>query len=183
MTEWYINGGRLASLKSLKIDSELQAALNNASDEHTANKIFNLVHSEQTLSGVHGKAIVKMRDDIPYIYSSWDVIYTAVKNKTLTLHGTAHSYCKNGYNCDMDGIVNPAFCVDCTSGSSIIDEEQAKWWQKKHEQVTNYLKHEHDVSPTEYSHFITQIRAAEIVLKDFSIPFTPYKHPIEVVEL
>ncbi|MDK9762972.1 hypothetical protein KI743_13250 [Vibrio sp. D420a] len=183
MTEWYTNGGRLASLKLLKIDSELQTTLNNANDEYTANKIFNMVHSEQKLSGSHGKAIVKMRDEIPHIYSSWNVIYAAVKNKTLTLHGTAHTYCKNGYNCDMDGVVNPAFCVDCSSGSSIIDEDNAKWWQKRHKALTTYLARDMDVSPSEYSHYITQIRAAEIVMKDFGMPFPAYEHPIEVVEL
>jgi hypothetical protein len=183
MTEWYTNGGRLASLKLLKVDSELQTLLNNAGDENTANKIFSMVYSDKTLSGSHGKAIVKMRDNIPHIYSSWDVIYTAVKRKTLTLHGTGHSYCKSGYDCDMDGVANPAFCVDCSQGSSIIDEDCAKWWQQKHVSLSRYLTNEADVSPTLYSHCITQIRAAEIVMKDFGIPFTVYKHPIEVVQL
>ena len=183
MTEWYTNGGQLARIKSLKIDSELQTQLNNAKDENTANKIFNMVHSDKILSGSHGKAIVKMRDNIPHIYSSWDVIYAAVKQKTLTLHGTGHSYCKSGYDCDMDGIVNPAFCVDCSQGSSIIDEECAKWWQTKHSALTTYLANQTDVSPTEYSHCITQIRAAETVMKDFNMPFIEYQHPIEVVQL
>lgn len=183
MTEWYTSGGKLARLKSLKIDSELQKMLSNVSNENTANKIFNMVHSDQKLSGVHGKAIVQMRNDIPHIYSSWDVIYAAVKSKRLTLHGTAHSYCKNGYECDMDGIVNPAFCVDCNSGSSIIDEDNAKWWQKKHKSLTNYLATEKNISPSEYSHLITQIRAAEIVMKDFGMPFATYNHPIDIIEV
>ncbi|MCE2595860.1 hypothetical protein [Motilimonas cestriensis] len=183
MTEWYSNGGRLAHLKLLKIDSHLQELLDITKEEYTTNKIFNMVHSDQPLSGSHGKAIMKMRDDIPHIYSSWDIIYNAVKQKRLTLHGTAHSYCKSGYDCDMDGVANPAFCVDCSSGSSIIDESHAKWWQRKHESLTNYLSTEIDTSPTEYSHCITQIRAAEIVMKDFDIPFTTYKHPIEITEL
>ncbi|ASG09017.1 hypothetical protein CEQ50_15760 [Vibrio anguillarum] len=47
------------------------------------------------LSGAHGKAIVAMRKEgLPHIYSSWEVIYKAVKEKRLTLHGTFHSYCK-----------------------------------------------------------------------------------------
>lgn len=183
MTEWYTNGGRLASLKALKVDSELQQLLDNSNDESTTNKIFNMVHSDKKLSGSHGKAIVKMRGDVPHIYSSWDVIYDAVKKKTLTLHGTTHSYCKNGYNCDMDGIWNPAFCVDCSSGSSIIDEENAKWWQSKHTQLTAYIANESDISSGDYSHCITQIRAAEIVMTDFGMIFIPYKHPIEVSNL
>ncbi|MBF4297034.1 hypothetical protein EAY24_27710, partial [Vibrio anguillarum] len=108
-----------------------------------------------------GQAIMKMRGDVPTIYSSWDVIYRAVKKGKLTLHGTSHSYCKNGYNCDMDGVLMPQFCVDCGSGSSIIDEQQAKWWQRKHRSLTTYMAYGDDISVTDRSHYITQIRAAE----------------------
>ena len=126
MTEWYTNGGKLASLRDLKVDTKIQQALEEINAETTANKIFKQWHSDETLSGAHGKAIMKMRGDVPTIYSSWDVIYKAVKDGKLTLHGSLHSYCKSGYDCDMDGVITPQFCVDCSSGSSIIDEQQAK---------------------------------------------------------
>ncbi|WP_419147217.1 hypothetical protein [Pseudoalteromonas 'SMAR'] len=174
MTEWYTNGGQLASLLDLSVDKKVQQALDAASNEMVAKKIFQQWHSDESLSGSFGKAIVKMRDDIPHVYSSWETIYEAVKKGLLTLHGTAHSYCKNGYNCDMDGIVMPQFCVDCSSQGSIIDEEQAKWWQRKHVSLLNYLKSEEDISVTEKSHFITQIRAAESVMSDFNMPFEPF---------
>ncbi|EHC2386707.1 hypothetical protein JTW12_002823, partial [Salmonella enterica] len=72
------------------------------------------------------------RDDLPLVYRSWESLLKQVKEKRLTLHGTLHAYCKNGYDCDMGGVVNPAFCIDCGSHGSIIDEEQAMWWKKKH---------------------------------------------------
>lgn len=121
-----------------------------------------------------------MRGDVPTIYSSWDVIYKAVKDGKLTLHGTTHSYCKNGYNCDMDGVVMPQFCVDCGSGSSIIDEEQARWWQKKHNSLVAYMESDEDISVSERSHYITQVRAAEIVMADFELPFTPFEPDLKV---
>ncbi|MDF5388337.1 hypothetical protein P3683_25810, partial [Vibrio parahaemolyticus] len=93
MTEWYTNGGRLASLRDLKVDEQVQKALDEINAETTANKIFKQWHSDEMLSGTHGKAIMKMRGDVPIIYSSWDIIYKAVKEGKLTLHGTAHSYC------------------------------------------------------------------------------------------
>ena len=141
-----------------------------------------MINSDAPLSGTHGKAIMQMREDLPYIYSSWDVIYDAVKKGTLTLHGTMHSYCKNGYDCDMDGVINPAFCVDCKSGGSIIDEAQAKNWQEKHTRLSLYLKTQKDLSPSVYAHCITQIRAAESVMSDFNISYEQYKHPIEVTQ-
>ncbi|MBF4254391.1 hypothetical protein EA007_26600, partial [Vibrio anguillarum] len=98
------------------------------------------------LAGTHGKAIMKMRGEIPSIYSSWEVIYRAVKDGKLTLHGSLHSYCKNGYNCDMNGVVAPQFCVDCGSSSSIIDEQQAKWWQKKHRSLVAYIESGEEIS-------------------------------------
>ena len=62
---------------------------------------------------------------------------------------------------------NPAFCVDCSSGSIIIDEDNSKWWQNKHTQLTADFVNASDISSGDYSHLITQIRAAEIVMKDF----------------
>lgn len=183
MTEWYSNGGKLASLRNLKVDSDIQNALNGINAETTANKIFKQWHSNETLSGSHGKAIMKMRGDIPKIYSSWHVIYKAVKDGKLTLHGSLHSYCKSGYQCDMDGVVVPQYCVDCRSGSSIIDEQQAKWWQKKHRNLTTYMKSGNDISVSEHSHYITQIRAAENVMTDFNMPFTSFDPDLKVTNL
>lgn len=183
MTEWYTNGGKLASLRDLKVDSAVKDALNEINAETTANKIFKQWHSDEKLSGTHGKAIMKMRGDVPTIYSSWDVIYKAVKDGKLTLHGSMHSYCKSGYQCDMDGVIAPQFCVDCGSGSSIIDEQQAKWWQKKHRSLTTYMASGEDISVSELSHYITQVRAAEKVMVDFDMPFTPFEPDLKVTSL
>ncbi len=183
MTEWYTNGDRLASIRNLAVDEKVQIVLDEINAESTTDRIFKQWHSNEPLSGKHGKAIVKMRGDIPHIYSLWNVIYEAVKKGTLTLHGTAHSYCKNGYNCDMDGVAMPQFCVSCDSGSSIIDKEQAKWWKKKHQSCVRYMQVEDNISHTDRSHYITQIRAAESVMRDFDMPFTPFEHKIKVMEL
>ena len=183
MTEWYTNGGKLASLRDLKVDKKVQKALDEINAETTANKIFKQWHSDETLSGTHGKAIMKMRGDVPTIYSSWEVIYKSVKGGNLTLHGSLHSYCKSGYDCDMDGVVAPQFCVDCGSGSSIIDEQQAKWWQKKHSSLAAYMTSGEDISVSERSHYITQVRAAEHVMKDFDMEFTPFEAELTVTEI
>lgn len=183
MTEWYTNGGKLASLRDLKVDEQVQKALDEVNAETTASKIFKQWHSDETLSGTHGKAIMKMRGDVPTIYSSWGVIYKAVKDGKLTLHGSMHSYCKSGYDCDMDGVVAPQFCIECGSGSSIIDEQQAKWWQKKHRSLVAYIESGEDISVSEHSHYLTQIRAAEKVMADFDMPFTPFEPDLKVANL
>ncbi|MEZ8819227.1 hypothetical protein AB4304_00020 [Vibrio breoganii] len=183
MTEWYTNGGKLASLRDLTVDEKIQQALDGINAEMTTNKIFKQWHSDETLSGSHGRAIMKMRGDVPTIYSSWDVIYKAVREGKLTLHGSLHSYCKSGYDCDMDGVITPQFCVDCNSGSSIIDEQQAKWWQKKHHSLTSYMTSGEDISVSERSHYITQVRAAEKVMADFDMPFTPFEPDLKVANL
>lgn len=183
MTEWYTNGGKLASLRALKVDPKVKQILKEINAESTTSKIFKHWHTEKQLSGTHGKAIMKMRGDIPHIYSSWETIYQAVLKGTLTLHGTAHSYCKNGYKCDMDGVVMPQFCVGCESESSIIDKEQAEWWQKRHKSLVRYMSLGENISHTDRSHYITQIRAAEIVMNDFEMEFTSYEHEIKVMTL
>ncbi|MET2901251.1 hypothetical protein ABXV22_23580 [Vibrio rotiferianus] len=184
MTEWYTNGGKLASYRSLVVDEKIQALLEDINAETTANKIFKQWHSDEKLSGSHGKAIIKMRAEVPMIYSSWDVIYRAVKDGKLTLHGSLHSYCKSGYDCDMDGVVAPQFCVDCSSGSSIIDEQQARWWQRKHNSLTAYMNEDGgDITASERSHYITQVRAAEIVMRDFDMDFVPFEAGLSIVEV
>lgn len=183
MTEWYTNGGHLASLRDLKADPQIQQTLDEINAESTTNKIFKQWHSDETLSGAHGKAIMKMRGDVPTIYSSWDTIYKAVKDGKLTLHGSLHSYCKSGYDCDMDGVVTPQFCVDCSSGSSIIDEQQAKWWQNKHRSLSAYMATGDDITVTDRSHYITQIRAAENVMRDFGMEFTPFEAELNITEV
>lgn len=180
MTEWYTNGGKLVSLRNLKMDDKMRDLLADINAESTANKIFKQWHSDETLSGTHGKAIMKMRSDQPTIYGSWEVIYRAVKQGSLTLHGSMHSYCKSGYDCDMDGVIAPQFCVDCSSGSSVIDEQQAKWWKKKHRSLTAFMKSGDEISVTDHSHYITQIRAAEKVMNDFSMTFIPFEPELKV---
>lgn len=181
MSNWYTEGGIPTRLKDIQIDEDLKRNIDAEYNMSIASQFMNWLNSDSVLSGSHGKAIMKMRDDVPIIYSSWDVIYKAVKEKRLTLHGTMHSYCKGGYDCDMDSVTNPSFCVDCRSGNSIIDAKQAKWWHSQHQSLTDYLKSNLDISPSEYSHCITQIRAAEIVMSDFNIPYEVYNHPIEVI--
>uniref|UniRef100_UPI003CFA88F5 hypothetical protein n=1 Tax=Enterobacter cloacae complex sp. 280C5 TaxID=3395861 RepID=UPI003CFA88F5 len=65
---------------------------------------------------------------------------------------------ENGYDCDMDGVVNPAFCVDCRSGGSIIDTDKAMWWQQRHNALIMYLQQQTDLSISEYAHCITQMQ-------------------------
>ena len=183
MSQWYGNGAIETRLQDVRVDSELISLLNDTRIEQTTAHFENWFNSDQHISGSFGRAIVAMRNDKPVIYSSWESLYRLVKEKRLTLHGTLHSYCKNGYDCDMDGVVNPAFCVDCRSGASIIDREKATWWQRKHAALSSYLQLQPDVSTSEYAHCITQIRAAEKVMHDFDLPFEEYKHPIQVIDL
>ncbi|MCH8493671.1 MAG: hypothetical protein LAT53_10600 [Idiomarina sp.] len=183
MSEWYGNGAIESRLKDVQVDTQLVNLLNQIEIENATDKYHNWFNGDKPLSGTFGKAIVSMRDDKPVIYSSWDNLYRLVKEKRLTLHGTLHSYCKNNYDCDMDGVVNPAFCVDCKTGGSVIDSEKAIWWQERHSALTSYLRKSVEVSAGEYAHCITQIRAAERVLLDHDLAHETYVHPIQVIEI
>lgn len=90
--------------------------------EEIINKFFFMVYGNLFLFGSYGKVIMDMWEDIFYIYSFWDVIYVVVKKGILLLYGIMIVYCKNGYNCDMDGVINFVFCINCKIGGSIIDE-------------------------------------------------------------
>ncbi|WP_200885559.1 hypothetical protein [Xenorhabdus nematophila] len=125
MSEWYSNGAIESRLQDIKVDSELINLLNEVKLEQTTAHFDKWFNGDEKLTGSFGKAIVAMRDDKPVIYSNWDSLYRLVKEKRLTLHGTLHSYCKNGYECDMDGVINAAFCVDCRGGGSVVDDKKS----------------------------------------------------------
>lgn len=180
MSEWYCEGGIPSRLQDVEADQELQKMIDTIGNEQITHKYWSWLHGKDTLSGSHGKDILKLRDELPVIYSSWESLYKLVKEKRLTLHGTLHSYCKNGYNCDMGGVINPAFCVDCGSHGSIIDSEQAIWWKNKHDTMILYLAENPNRSTAIYTHCLTQIRAAEKVMADFAIEYLPYQPEIEI---
>lgn len=175
MSEWYCEGGIPSRLHDVKIDTELQKMIDAAGVEQIAHKYWSWFKGDSVLSGSHGKDILKMRDDLPLVFRSWDTLLRQVKEKKLTLHGTLHAYCKNGYDCDMGGVVNPAFCVNCGSHGSIIDEEQAMWWRSKHKLLIDYLNYNQPVSAAVLTHCLTQIRAAEQVMSEFSMSFDRYE--------
>ncbi len=179
MSEWYCEGGLASRLEYIESDKEFQKLLNTLHDEQITNQYWSWLHGKEILAGSYGKDILQLRGDLPSIYSSREKLYKLVKEKRLTLHGTLHSYCKNGYDCDMGGVINPAFCVNCQSHGSIITGEQALWWQKKHRTLTNYLSDTPDISPAISTHCLTQIRAAEKVMTDFDIGFTRWETPTE----
>lgn len=175
MSEWYCEGGIPSRLHDVEIDKDLQRMIDTAGNEQIAHKYWSWFKGSGILSGSHGKDIMKMRNDLPLVYRNWDSLLKHVKEKRLTLHGTLHAYCKNGYDCDMGGVINPAFCVDCGSHGSIIDEEQAVWWKNKHESMTRYLAESKEVSVSVFTHCMTQIRAAEQVMTDFSVSFVHFQ--------
>ncbi|MEH3481099.1 MULTISPECIES: hypothetical protein [Enterobacter] len=175
MSEWYCEGGIPSRLHDIEIDVEFQKMIDVTGYEQITHKYWSWFNGKGILSGSHGKDIMKMRDDLPLVYRSWESLLKQVKEKRLTLHGTLHAYCKNGYDCDMGGVVNPAFCVDCGSHGSIIDEEQAKWWKNKHATLTRYLTDNPAASVAELTHCMTQIRAAEKVMSDFSVEFYAFQ--------
>lgn len=175
MSEWYCEGGIPSRLHNVETDKELQKMIDTAGDEQIAHKYWTWFKGSGVLSGSHGRDIMKMRGDLPIVYRTWESLIKQVKEKRLTLHGTLHAYCKNGYDCDMGGVINPAFCVDCDSHGSIIDEEQALWWKNKHGSLTSWLTRNPGASVAEFTHCMTQIRASEKVMADFSISFEPYR--------
>lgn len=175
MSEWYCEGGIASRMNNVLIDTELQDLIDRERLDNNTRLYYDWFNGIAPLSGTHGKAIVAMRQDLPVVYRSWESIWQLLSTGRLTLHGTLHGYCKNGYDCSMDGVVNPAFCVNCRGGGSIIDAENAAWWKRKHAQLIVWLAENPTFSPQEYAHCITQIRAAENVMQDFDLPFQRYE--------
>ena len=181
MARWYGNGADLAKTQDVMIDTELQQMIDDAKTEHTATQYHRFWNSDELLAGGEGNAIMTMRDNKPVIYSSWDHIYELVKSGQLVLSGTMHSYCKAGYACKQEGVVNPGFAATCEN--SIITPEQGQWWKNKYKIFVDYMQERqkrNDLSPNEYSYCVVQLKAAEQVLTDLKIPYEPYRNLINL---
>ncbi|EJG0685477.1 integrase [Vibrio parahaemolyticus] len=176
-SEWYGEGGLASKIKALQIDTELKSFINDVIQESTTQKIHEWYEGNESnnLMGHMAGAINKNRLALPKKYKAWDSINDHVKAGRLTLVGTLHSYCMAGYECQMHKISSPANCMNCEN--QLIGQEQVENWQKRHAWVSQQVKDMDAIgtlTSSMYSHFITQIRAAEKVLHRFKIPFEKF---------
>lgn len=178
-SEWYGEGGIAAKITSLHLKKELRNLLEEVQVEYKTQKIHHWYNSTERLYGKKGVSIVRERSEIPITYKSWDTIYTHVKEKRLDLVGTLHSYCMAGYECKMNKISSPANCAKCEN--VLIDSENAQRWKDRHSWCLQTLKELYclgSLTKSMYSHYITQIKAAERVMKYFKIEFETI--PLEI---
>lgn len=176
-SEWYGEGGLSSKIKALQIDTELQSFLNDVIQESTTQKIHQWYEEKESsnLMGHMAGSINKNRLSLHKKYRSWDAINEHVKAGRLTLVGTLHSYCMAGYECQMHKVSSPANCMNCEN--QLIGKEQVESWKKRHEWVSKQVKDMDAIgalTSSMYSHFITQIRAAEKVLHRFKISFEKF---------
>jgi integrase len=169
MTEYYCSGASEARSVDVRLDTELMEMIFEARIDDEATELHQLYNSDEKLAGGRGKVIMEERWNDPHKYSSFDTVKQLVKQGKLTYHSTGVAGCANGYNCEMDGVVNPAFCVECDG--AIITVKHAQNWKQKHDALILHLEENPTISPNEFSHFITQIRAAELAMTDHNIPF------------
>jgi hypothetical protein len=174
--EWYGEGGIASKLKSLHLDKELKSLLNEVTVEFKTEKIHSWYNRGDMLYGRMGGALMRERRELPQMYKSWEVIYQHIKDGRLDLVGTLHSYCLAGYECSMKKVTSPANCMNCEN--QLIEKKQAINWKNRHKKCCQMLI-EYNITGTLsqsiYSHFITQIRAAEKVMTYFKIEFEPLK--------
>lgn len=172
MSEWYGEGGVAARIKQVNVDTELQSLLLEVDKEVTTQTIFNWYSGNEKLFGKMGAAIVKERPHVAHKYKSWEALYEQVSKGRISLVGTLHSYCLAGYACKMGKVVAPSNCFGCEN--VIIDEEKAAGWKLRHEWLVKTIEEQQkigELSNSQRSHFITQLRAAERVMDYFEIPY------------
>jgi len=172
MSEWYGEGGIAARLQGISVDDDLKSLLDDVSCEVNTQTLYNWYHNNEKLYGKMGKAISKERKYVANHYTSWEALKKQIDKGLLSIVGTLHSYCMAGYECKMQKILSPSNCVNCEN--VVIDEEKALNWKKRHQWISDMIikmKNNGELTHSMYSHFITQIRAAEQVLDYFKIPY------------
>lgn len=172
MSEWYGEGGIAARLQNLSVDEDLKSLLDEVSSEITTQTVHQWYNSDKKLFGKMGQAISEERKYVATHFSSWEAIKKQVDKGLITLVGTLHSYCMAGYECKMEKVVSPSNCFSCEN--VVIDAEKALNWKERHKWICNTilrLQNNGELNYSTYSHFITQVRAAEEVMGFFKIPF------------
>lgn len=172
MSQWYGEGGIAARLQSLSVDEDLKLLLDEVASEVVTQTVYEWYNTDKKLFGKMGQAISEERRYVATHYSSWEAIKKQVDKGLITLVGTLHSYCMAGYECKMEKVVSPSNCFSCEN--VVIDEEKALSWKERHKWICKTivsLQENGELTHSAYSHFITQIRAAEEVMKYFKIPF------------
>lgn len=174
-SEWYGEGGIAAKLQSLHLDKELTSLLNEVNTEFKTQKIHDWYNNGEFLYGRMGGSLMRERRELPQMYKTWDVIYQHVSEGRLNLVGTLHSYCLAGYECNMKKVASPANCMNCEN--QLIDREKAIAWKERYDKCCDLLIEYSDLNTLNqsiYSHFYTQIKAAEKVMNYFKIEFKPF---------
>ncbi len=173
MTLYYCEGASEARQRDTRLDTELISMIDNCRIDFETDKLYEFYNSDIELVGGKGKVIVSQRESRPLIYSSRKTIRKLVKERKLSYHDTGVTGCTNGYQCEFDGIINGAYCVECDG--AVIEIHHGKNWQKRHKKLVGYLQQNTPLSSGEYTHFITQIRAAEQVMLDLGLSFQSLK--------
>lgn len=174
-SDWYGEGSSAAHLKGIESDDELKNLILNVTNEVTTDAFYRWYNSSELLYGKRGLEIIKVRASIPKDLKSWEQINEHVKAGRLNLVGTLHSYCLAGYDCRMDKVTSPANCYKCEN--QLIDEEKAQGWIERHKWASDqviYLDSVGSLTSSKFSHYITQIRAAERVMHSFKIPYDKF---------
>ncbi len=181
ITEYYCSGTSEARAVDTRLDTELMEMIMESRVDEETTALHQLYNSDEKLAGGKGKAIMQDRRSEPHKYSSWDTVRQYVKQGKLTYHSTGITGCANGYNCEMGGVVNPAYCVECDG--AIITITHAQNWQQRHSAAVKYIEQNLMISSNEYSHFFSIIRAAELVMTDHCMDFVPFVNDRELIDL
>ncbi|MFS1923299.1 MULTISPECIES: hypothetical protein [Vibrio] len=179
MTEWYANYARITRNEELRVDTKLNTLVNEIQNDMSADVLFDAYNTDKVLMGGFSAKISKLKESgkVPEIYSTRSSIKALIERGDIQLNYSGLTYCTNGYRCDQDGSVNAAFCAsECDH--TLIPEELKDKWIKLHERCTSHLEFASDcgsISPVSYSHFMSQIKAAEHVMRAFGVEFEEYK--------
>lgn len=176
MTDWYCEGSQLAKIKGLNLDDELKKLI---SEGHIYNKtkdIYLLHKNQENIFGGGSKKIKNNMDFYPNIYKSWEQIESLVRSGKIDYVSTLHSGCLKGAECEMNNSLDPSSCVEhCPD--VIITYEKALIWEKRHNNIIKLiceLRKTNNLSKSQLSHYISQLRAAEKIMEFFKIRHNKY---------
>ena len=127
MTEYYAKNSRLAETFNLNVVKEISDIIEEELLNEGVRQYKDLYYSEEQLSGIKGKEIMKERESIKIL--SDDEIKQLFKTGLYKISKSMYGYCTKGNLCDKKKAIDPTFC-GASCSTMIITKENAENWQK-----------------------------------------------------
>lgn len=176
MSMWYGRNSELATSLDLRIDDDIQDAIEEMNIELMTEVLSDIYLTDKKLSGGAGKSIDAKKRAGVHVFGSREEIEIAVRNGSITVVDNGTSICLNPscgrLSCQIDPSTSALQCKDDILFDQHI-EQQAQLRQRLIRRLENLIGGEIN-QPNMISKLTVGIKACEKLMENHDVTFSPY---------